>query len=103
MTGLSNRTKTIIQKMFPSEQQDDVEQFIIEECGNNLPFLQNSDEIGLERIRFAVLTVSNGDLNKLLSCIQLAQADWRDMLMAAGFGYDTTAHDLWANGYLAAS
>lgn len=103
MTGLSKRTKVVIQRMFPTQQQDDVEQFLTEECSANLLFLENTNEIELERIRFAVLKLSGGDLNQLLRNIQGAQTDWRDVLMAAGFGYDIAVHDAWVKSYLAAT
>jgi len=31
----------------------------------------------------------------LLEAIELAKADWRDLLMAAGFGEDVRAHEFW--------
>ena len=39
-----------------------------------------------ERIRLAALKLSNGDTGKLVDAIVLAQIDYRDLLMAAGFG-----------------
>ena len=49
----------------------------------------------MERIRFSVLKLIEGKIDKLISAIELAQIDWRDLLMAAGFGYDTDAHNKW--------
>jgi hypothetical protein len=63
-----------------------------------------TDEIGLnltkfpelvERIRFAVLKLSHGDLNALQQAIDLAKRDWRDALVAAGFADDIKAHQSW--------
>ncbi len=48
-----------------------------------------------ERFRFAALRLSNGDLRKLEQAVELAKRDWRDLLMAAGFGEDVTAHERW--------
>ncbi len=36
-----------------------------------------------------------GQLDKLEEAIKLAQIDWRDLLMAAGFGHDVEAHLKW--------
>jgi len=49
----------------------------------------------LHRCRLAALKYSDGDLSKLEHALKLARIDYRDLLMAAGFGYDTTAHLNW--------
>ena len=103
MPGVSERTRQVVQEMFPAGQHEEVGWFLVAECGNNLPFFDDLDEVGLERVRFAVLKLSNGDLDALLGAIQGAQTDWRDTFMAAGFGHDVTEHDRWANDYLAQS
>src|SRR5580704_7032158 len=61
------------------------------QCGENLPFCEKSDEFQLERVRFAALKVSKGDLRELQKAVKLAHTDWRDLLMAAGFGHDVSA------------
>ena len=101
MQGLSVRTWEIVHKMFPPEQHAEVGHVLVAECGNILPFYGDSDGAGLERIRFAVLKLSQGNLDALLRAIQGAQVDWRDTLMAAGFGSDIKEHNHWASDYLA--
>jgi hypothetical protein len=100
MHGLSERTLLIVQRMFGALQQEYVADVLLLECGNNLPLLENQDQRGLERVRFAVLKLSNGDLDAFLQAIRDAQCDWRDILVAAGFADDVAAHDRWANDYL---
>jgi len=68
-----------------------VSSLLIEECGQNLT---EYPEL-LERIRFAVLKLSQGDLNALQRAIDLAKLDWRDALVHAGFGDDIKAHESW--------
>jgi hypothetical protein len=34
-------------------------------------------------------------LDALIQAIELAQTDWRDLLVAAGFAVDVHAHELW--------
>jgi hypothetical protein len=46
-----------------------------------------------ERLRFAALRVSGGDLRKLHRAIEMP--DWRDLLVAAGFAEDVRAHESW--------
>jgi hypothetical protein len=48
-----------------------------------------------ERLRSAALRVSHGDLRALADAIALGQADWRDLLVAAGFADDLHAHEQW--------
>ena len=81
--------------MFSLADQDLVCALLIQECGDNLPLSNPADSSGTERIRFAVLKLSNGDLNALQRAIDLAQTDWRDVLVAAGFGDDVAAHHSW--------
>ena len=73
---------------------------LAEECGTNLPFCETQDAAGLERVRFAVLMLSDGDLEKLGAMVEHAKVDWRDVLVWAGFGYSLTAHERWAQAVL---
>lgn len=72
---------------------------LIEECGNNLPFLENQTDVK-ERVRFAAVKLSEGRLDKLRQAVELAKADWRDLLMAADFGEDIYEHERWATNLL---
>ena len=92
-TPLTDATVHRIARMFPLEDQDLVCAVLIEECGDNLPL--TATDSGIERIRFAVLKLSGGDLNALQRAIDLAKIDGRDVLVAAGFGSDVTAHRTW--------
>ena len=100
MVNLSKTTEQLVEKLFSPEERDDVHQLLIQQCGNNLPFLGNADEYKLERFRFAALKLSQGDLEALSRAVQLAQRDWRDLLMAADFGNDLQAHEKWAQSIL---
>jgi hypothetical protein len=94
-SSLSNEVKFRITRLFPPEQQEKVRQLLHDECGNNLPFQQNVDASGLDRARFAALKLSDGDMQKLEESIRIANRDWRDLLVWAGFGDDIHAHELW--------
>ena len=95
MVELSEGPWERLKKLFPSEQQREVATILEEECGNNLPFLDNADKYQLERVRFAALKLSDGNIDKLLDAVILAQTDWRDLFMSAGFGESVTAHEEW--------
>jgi hypothetical protein len=91
---ISPETEKRIARLFPPDQRKRVRKALSQECGNNLPLLQNHDAVKMERIRFAVLKLSEGRLDKLARAIALAKADWRDLLMAADFG-QPDAHVSW--------
>lgn len=92
---LSPETWKRVNLLFMGEEREQVAKLLDEQCGNNLPFLEEADEYKLERFRFAALKISNGSLPKLIRAVELAQRDWRDLLMASGFGHDIHAHQDW--------
>ena len=95
MLKLSQATEERIERVFRPELRREAARILAEECGNNLPLCEGRDEVGMERIRFAVLKLSGGDLVKLKAWVKDAQRDWRDTLMDAGFGEDLAAHERW--------
>ena len=97
---LSPRTRQLVEKIFGPKRVDEAVQWLEDECGDNLPSCEKHDEYQMERIRFAVLKLSKGDIRKLLAAIDEARMDWRDLFMAADFGYDVNAHELWARKIL---
>ena len=95
MIELSEKTIEIVNLLFPENQREEVNELLKIECGDNVPFCEEYDKYGMERIRFSVLKLSEGEMDKLVEAIELAQIDWRDLFMAAGFGYDVEAHKKW--------
>ena len=95
MVKLSQQTQLRVDLLFHSANRPKAAKLLAEQCGNNLPFLEDADEYALERFRFAALKLSGGDLGELRSAIRLAKADWRDLLVAAGFAEDVGAHKRW--------
>lgn len=89
---LSAETEMRVRLSFPHEELAEARRVLRDECGNNLPFCQNSDSVQTERVRFAVLKLGEGDKDKFHRAIRLAQRDWRDLLVAAGFANDIEAH-----------
>jgi hypothetical protein len=94
--NLTPRTKEVVAHLFIPSKVPLIEQLLVDECGSNLPLYIPSTPEGLERIRFAVLKISNGNEEKLLEAISLAKRDWRDVLVWAGFANDLEAHNKWA-------
>jgi hypothetical protein len=93
---LSERVQGHIRELFPAESRADVTAALTDECGDNLPLMD--DPRLVERIRIAALKLSAGDVTKLLEAVELAQDDWRDLLVTAGFADDPNAHEAWEPG-----
>ena len=96
MVLLSEATRERVKRLFPAEKIVAVELLLAEECADNLPEWQRKSPTPekLERIRFAVLKLSDGSMDRLRQAIALAKLDFRDVLMGAGFG-DVHAHETW--------
>jgi hypothetical protein len=95
MAGLSPKTLRRVARLFREHDRPTVERLLVRQCGNNLPMLESLTAVELERFQFAVLKISRGKLRGLRRAIKLAKADWRDLLVAAGFANDLTAHLDW--------
>ena len=94
-TSLTSATVRRIAALFPESQHAEVAELLVAECGDNLPFADTLGEAGVERIRFAVLRLSDGSLDRLWDEVDLVQLDWRDALVEAGFGDDEQSHSAW--------
>jgi hypothetical protein len=94
MIEVSSDTKRRIHALFPETDWNTVEQMLLTTCGDNLPLVDSTYVDLAERIRFAVLKLSKGNISELERRIALAALDWRDTLMAAEFG-NVTAHKSW--------
>lgn len=94
---LSPEIQKRVDTMYPAEKSEEVSRLLAEECGRNI-FGSQIDESGLaafERLCFAALKVSNGDVDLLKKAIDVAKEDYRDLIGAAGFAWSTTAHKNW--------
>lgn len=90
---LSAPTLERLDRVFAPEDRDAAAALLVAGCGRNLPFLEEQDDF--DRLRFAALKLSGGTLHGLAEAVALAKLDWRDLLVASGFGDDFTAHERW--------
>jgi hypothetical protein len=92
---LSDRTRTLISRLFSGIDGTIISDLLYRAVSANIPFCDDSTPEDMERIRFAILKMTlNSPLNLAVG-IHMAQSDWRDLLMAAGFGDDTSQHMVW--------
>lgn len=92
---LSPAVRALVETIFAAKARPEAERILEQECANNLPLSPARTPEALDRVRCAALKLSRGRLPKLRDAVRLAQVDWRDLLMAAGFGGSTTAHLEW--------
>ncbi|HEY3328696.1 MAG TPA: hypothetical protein VGK19_01635 [Capsulimonadaceae bacterium] len=96
MIPLSPDTAERVNKLFPDlEDARVVAELLERECADNLPLWHGTTPEHFERIRYAVLKLSEGDLEKLNKAIAIAKIDWRDSLVAAGFGHQVESYRWW--------
>lgn len=95
MIPLSKPTKARLDALFREEDRATAAKLLIDECGDALPCTSNKTADFWDRIRFAVIKLSAGDMTKLKEQIECAKRDWRDTLVAAGFADDPQAHRSW--------
>ena len=69
-----------MQRLFPLQEWEQIRAALLDECGENIPGWQMA---GLERLRCAVLKVSDGEQSKFYQAIDLAKRDLRDVLLWA--------------------
>ncbi|MDB4971392.1 MAG: hypothetical protein JWN44_7081 [Myxococcales bacterium] len=83
-----------VARLFPPSDRAAAILLLASECNEDLPFLDN-DPGTIERVRAACLKLSEGSLEKLGDAVSLSNTDWRDVLTAANFADDPTAHLRW--------
>lgn len=96
--ALSPGTQRRLEALFAGPARQIAAELLRTRCAGSLPLWRGTDPRGLERIRFAALKLSNGDLGELRRAVDIANIDWRDVLVAAGFGDDPRAHERWFPG-----
>ena len=96
--SLDCKTLAKLEQLFPKEQRTAAAALLETHCGTGPPLVTAQGLEGIERIRCAVLKISEGSLEKLHAAVQHANNDWRDVLVAAGFANNVLAHLSWLEG-----
>ncbi len=88
---LTDRIRLLVDRCFVAEEQEEA-LFILSQLDKTY---RES-----ERIQVAAIKGASGSLKELASCIDIANADFRNLLMWSGFGEDIQAHLKWAEEIL---
>ena len=96
MIELSSNTKRLLNVVIPAESREKITNRLIEEVSENIPFQENNNPIGMERIRFSILRLMTEGKMEEDEVFELAYIDWRDLFVAAG-NEIPGEHEKWAN------
>lgn len=96
MSELSQNTKNLVDALYQSREALEVYDILENECGTEDLSCEGWSPTQMERIRCSVLKLAKENKMNLDSAVKLAQKDWRDLLIAAGFGNELNAHEKWA-------
>lgn len=91
---LSERIHHLASRCFDETDREAAIELLATRCGANLPMV-DENVVLIERIQTGVLKLSSGSIEKLRIWITEANDDWREVLDAAGFYADPTAHQTW--------
>lgn len=92
---LTQAVRDKIGLVFADGDRQQAADLIQNHCGSGLPLMDSMEPDDYDRIRFAVIKLSNGGIGSLRKRIDEANTDWRDVLVGAGFAWDETAHLRW--------
>lgn len=90
---LTPRLERAVRALFNISDVKPATEILVGGCAAERLALDSEDLV--ERIRAAALKCSGGSIARLEAAVKLAQTDWRDLLMAAGFGDALGAHTTW--------
>ncbi|HEX3601487.1 MAG TPA: hypothetical protein VHU84_15155 [Lacipirellulaceae bacterium] len=86
MVALTDGTLVRLNRLFREADRAEAINLLLKDCTAESMHFSCYNEHELERFHFAALKLSDGKLDALVDAITLAQIDYRDLLMAAGFG-----------------
>jgi len=92
--ALSDAAEQRLQLVFAPEKRREARRMLVDDCGAGIePW--GTDPSAYDRLRFAAMKASFGRIEGLRRAIALAQTDWRDLFVEAGFAHDAQAHEQW--------
>ena len=95
-------TRELISRGCPTEHRADISNLLENSCSHNLPGVSSSQGWGelVDRIQLAAIRGSEWNIENIKRSVALANRDWRDLLVSAGFANDPSAHIHWQKSAL---
>ena len=98
---LSSRTEQVAAALFEEPELGHIIRRLLQEASENIPFQENSTPEEMERIRYAIMKLIVQNRKNENRAFEYVKTDWRDLFMAAGFGYCAEEHNRWADRIMA--
>jgi hypothetical protein len=95
VSELTPRTLQILGIMFSGASRQEMLVRLEQECSAVALGCRNWTPPQMERLWFAVIKLAHERPDLIPKTFALAKTDWRDLLMAAGFGHEPDAHEKW--------
>jgi len=94
MIALSQPCRERIVALFRETDVPEAER-LLQQCTDDPLLLADLDRQGADRLLFAMIRQSDGNIGRLHDAISLFRRDWRDLLVASDFADDPSAHHTW--------
>jgi len=94
---LGKLTHELVTRCCPISHQQEIIDLLSQQCSDNLPGIGRTpewDEL-VDRVQLAAIRGSDWNLDKIKASVSMANVDWRDLLVGAGFGTSLSAHQVW--------
>ena len=95
-------TSALIDACCPEEVSQEIREILENRASHGLPGIgsgKNRSHL-IDRIQLATLKGSRWKVSRIRESIELANTDWRDLLVQKEFGEHVDAHILWLNSAL---
>ncbi len=79
MSRLNEDTQWLVQQLFAPAEQAEVEHLLETQCGASV-YDSNVSTDDIDRVNFAALKYSEGDIGRFRQAIKTGQSDFRDLL-----------------------
>ena len=89
------RVRQLVEKQCPPEMRAEVLDLLNDKCTASAFHIRDTAAQLLERIQMAIIRKSDWNPQFMATTIERDSVDFRDLLMARGFGHDTEAHIDW--------
>jgi len=92
---LTPRVLRVLDRLFAPEARHQMVTRLEHECSAEALGCPDWTPPQMERLWFSIVKLVHANPGRIDQTFILARTDWRDLLMAAGFGEELDAHEKW--------